>query len=346
MDIGTRARQRLTGKEAEPVKAKPIPRKEEAGIKVPDWVNEAKEYDYNGFLYETPSQSPFPVFTMCQPLYVDTKIANNKWMKELNGKAKEMDKEKFMGEWYNFYKLVASDSLVILIPPKKGLQDQVYVNCYAYLPHVKDRDTIVLSNFTAEGRAGEELVARELFIRLGYRVYSCPFKFEGFPELKYLKDNIYFGGYGFRTDPRAYDWMEKQFGMKVIRLKEKDEHLYHLDCTLFVVDEDNIILCSELFESAEVTACEKACKVHAVTKQACHENACNNVRVGDMILTSSSEEFMTTRNPNYKKEAEKNRELEQICCDLGIELMTIEMTEAGKSGAALSCMISPLNVRI
>ena len=32
--------------------------------------------------YRTPSDSPFPVFVMCQPCYVETDIANNIWMKD------------------------------------------------------------------------------------------------------------------------------------------------------------------------------------------------------------------------------------------------------------------------
>jgi N-dimethylarginine dimethylaminohydrolase len=322
------------------------PTKPELEAAVPDWIEEANKYEYDAdFLFETPSQLPFPVFALCPPLYVDTKISNNVWMKELNGEAKEIDKERFMGEWYNFYKLLSSDSMVLLIPSRKGLQDQVYVNSFVYLPHIDRRDTIILSNFTAEGRAGEEMVAGDFLKKWNYDIYKCPFRFEGYPELKYLKDNIYFGGYGFRTEIGALNWIEKSFDCEIIKIKETDPHLYHLDCTLFVLTEENVMCCVEAFDKATVKQIEKVCNIHPVSKDACHESVCNSVRVGDMILTSSSLMFMQKRDPKYKKEWKKNEEVEKICSDLGLEILYLEMSEAGKSGAALSCFCTPLNVR-
>jgi len=295
--------------------------------------------------YRTPSQSPFPVFVMCQPMFVDNKIANNAWMKALKGKDKEIDKERFMGEFFNFYKILSSDAMVYLLPPTRGLQDQVYVNCFAYLPHLKDRDEIVLSNFVGEGRAGEETVAGRFLQTMGYHCVKPIFKFEGEPELKYLRDNIYLGGYGIRTDIRALKWIEQEYDANIITLKEKDEHLYHLDCSLFVLDETNVICCTELFESSEIKAIEKVATIHSVTNKDCHENACNNVRVGDLIVTSSSLQFMQKRDPEYKSEWKKNERLQEICDKMGIEILFLEMSEAAKSGAALSCFVGHLNYR-
>lgn len=295
--------------------------------------------------YRTPTQAPFPTFVLCQPIYVDNKIANNVWIKGLKGKDKEIDHERFMGEWYNFYKILSSDALIYLLPPTKGLQDQTYVNCFALLPHLKDRDVIILSNFTGEGRAGEEVVAGRFLQSLGYNCIKSPFKFEGEPELKYLRDNIYFGGYGFRSDIRAHKWIESNFGAKVITLKETDEHLYHLDCSLFVLDENNIICCTEMYSKAEIKEIEKVATIHDVSKKDCHENSCNNVRVGEMVVTSSSLQFMQKRDPSYQDEWKKNERLQEICSDLGLELLFLEMSEAAKSGAALSCFVGHLNYR-
>jgi N-dimethylarginine dimethylaminohydrolase len=293
--------------------------------------------------YRTPSQSPFPVFALCQPMYVDTKVANNIWMKEMKGKDKQIDHERFMGEWYNFVKLLSSDSLVYLIPPKKGLQDQTYVNSFCYLPHIEDKDVIILSNFTAPGRAGEEDAAGSFLAALGYECVKSPYKFEGEPELKYLRDNIYFGGYGFRTQIETHRWLERVYDAKVISIEEKDEHLYHLDCTFFVLNEENVMCCVEGMSSATKKAIEKVATIHPVTMKACHENICNSVRVADLIITSSSLLFMQKRDPDYKDEWKKNDELEDICNELGLEVLFIEMSEAAKSGAALSCFVGTLH---
>ena len=290
-----------------------------------------------------PSDSPFNVFLLCQPLYVDEDIENNIWMKKLgNGPDSEIDKDKFMGEWYNLYNLLATDSLVYLIPPIPGLQDQTYVNCMAYLPHYKEEPTIILSNFTAEGRAGEEKAAEYLLSKLGYSCIQSPYKFEGDAELKYFKDDIYFGGCGVRTQKETYEWIMKQYGGNIVILESKDEYLYHLDCQLFVLNKDNILVC-DTFGKENIKKIEKYANVELVSRNDCMECVCNSIKVGDIILNASSFQFMNNRDKDYKKEWHKNERINEICQRLGLELMYIPMEEAGKSGAALSCFCGRLN---
>jgi N-dimethylarginine dimethylaminohydrolase len=294
---------------------------------------------------DTPSRSPFQVFVLCQPLFVDTKIENNVWMKKLNGDAGEIDKEAFMGEWFNLFKILSAESLIYLIPPKHGLQDQVYVNSFCYLPHLKKKDLCLLSNFTAAGRAGEEMVAGKFLNDLGYETIKSPFKFEGEAELKYLTGNIYFGGYGQRSDIQTYKWIERKYGAKVITVKETSPKLYHLDCSLFVLDPENVMACTSLFDKSTIKEMEKVANIHSVSEASCNECICNSVRVGELVMMASSLRFMSKGDPEYPKERKKNDAAEKICRDLGLELMYIEMKEASKSGAALSCMVNHLNFR-
>ena len=290
----------------------------------------------------TPSQSAFPVFVLCQPLFVDDGIKNNIWM---NGQEAEIDKAEFMGQWYNLYKELASTSLIYLLPPRKGLQDQTYVNCAMYLPHIVGEDTIILSNFTAPGRAGEELIAKTFFKELGYKVVNCPYKFEGEPELKYVRDNIYLGGYGQRTEANALIWIEKQFGARIIRIEEQDPHLYHLDCTAFRIDPQNVIVCTSLIDKATVKEIEKVANVHSVSEKDSHAGITNSVRVEDIILNASSLRYMKKNDDKYDEEMHKNRRLEEICNYMGIEIIYVDVGESSKSGAALSCFCMHLNYR-
>ena len=248
--------------------------------------------------YRTPSQSPFPVFVLAQPCFVSDDIENNIWMKSAKGKdAEPIDVEKFMGEWYQFYKLLSADSLVYLLPPKKGLQDLVYVNSFVYLPHITKQDIIILSNFTAEGRAGEDDVAGKFLGAMGYKCVKPPFKFEGFPELKWIRENIYFGGYGFRTDVRFHNWFEKTYDARVIRIKEKDEYCYHLDCNLFVLDDQNVIACDETIDKKTLKEIESVANVYPVEDDDVYEDACNVIRVGDLLIVASSIQNMKKSDP-------------------------------------------------
>ena len=124
---------------------------------MPVRLDSIKDPENKAWMPKTPSQYPQPVFVMCPPAFVDNKIKNNSTMKDMADAV--MDRPKFLAQWYNLYNVLAANSLTYLLPPKKGLQDQTYVNCFAYLPHVKGRNVIVLSNFTADGREGEEWVA-------------------------------------------------------------------------------------------------------------------------------------------------------------------------------------------
>jgi N-dimethylarginine dimethylaminohydrolase len=236
-----------------------------------------------------------------------------------------------------------ANSLTFLLPPIKGLQDQTYVNCFAYLPHIKNRNVIVLSNFTADGREGEEWVAAGLLRDLGYEVVKCPFRFEGEPELKYLRDNIYIGGYGFRTDRRAHSWLESTFGCKILPIKETDEVLYHLDCSVLPMDEYNVMMCSEIMEREQVRAVERVATVWPVSKNDAYAGICNSLKVEDAIYNSSNLQYLRRGDEEYDNQKNKNERLELICHELGKEISYFDLSECEASGAKLSCFVSHLN---
>jgi len=296
-----------------------------------------------GERWKTPSDAPWPVFLMCPPIFVDNSIANNVWIKKLKGEDKKIDYNKFQGEWFNLCHLIqAGDGQILLAPAKDGLQDQCYCNATAYLPHVKNEPTIILSNFTADGRAGEEDVAGRYLTEWGYKCVKSPHNFEGCAELKFLRDDLYFGGYGVRTDEKTYDWIEKNYGGHIIKINSQDDFLYHLDCLLFVLNKDEVMVCTEILKQSEIKSIEKVANIHPVTRDDAMECVCNSIKVGDMLLNSSDLEFLKKRDPDYKKEYKKNEHLEKICSKIGMEIMYTPMTEAGKSGAALSCFVSIL----
>lgn len=291
---------------------------------------------------KTPTQYPFPVFFMCPPVYVDTAVKNNPTMDEYA--SKPMDKEKFLAQWYNFYNVLAGNSMVYLITPWKGLQDSVYVNCGVYLPHITDRDIIILSNFTAEGRDTEEDVAGVLWRTLGYELFDCPFKFEGYPELKWMTGaKAYLGGYGFRTDPKAYQWLEREFGCKIIPIRETDEVLYHLDCSAMPIGKENVLLCTEIMDEGTVKQIEKVCNVIPVTKADSYAGICNSLQVGSEIFNASSLKYMKKTDKEYIPTRTKDENLEAICRRLGMEIIFMDLSESEKSGAKLSCMVMPAN---
>jgi N-dimethylarginine dimethylaminohydrolase len=290
---------------------------------------------------KTPSQYPQPVFVMCPPAFVDNAVLNNPTMKEMA--SAEINRPKFLAQWYNLYNVLAANSLTYLLPPIKGLQDQTYVNCFAFLPHIKNKNVIVLSNFTADGREGEEWVAANLLRELGYDIVKCPFRFEGEPELKHLRDNIYIGGYGFRSDIRAHRWLEEKFGCKILYIKETDEVLYHLDCSVLPMKEYDVMMCCEIMDRKQIAEVEKYATVHPISKADAYAGAANSLKVLDCIYNSSPLAYMRKTDKDYADQKHKNERLETICHQLGQEIVYFDLSECEASGAKLSCFVSHLN---
>lgn len=278
----------------------------------------------------------YPVYAMCPPEYISIAVANNIWMEQ---NTEPLDKQLFFTQWLNLYNAIADKAMVYLMPPKRGLQDQVYMNCAVYLPH----NDIVLANWTAEGRTGEEDEAEEFFDKLGFNVSNCPFRFEGEAELKRLRDGLYLGGYGFQTDIRALNWIEEEYGIKIIKIQEKDEKLYHLDCSVFVMDDYNIIAFIDDWDDETLSEVEGVCNIHKVSRSDAWLGICNSLLLDNCIYNSSSLIMMNPGEEFYQEEIDKNTRLEEIASSMNLGVKYFDLSELMKSGALLSCTIMKIN---
>ena len=293
---------------------------------------------------ETPSQLPIPAFVMNFPFTLDTAVPNNVWMQELEEEALKVNKGNAYRQFLDLYQFVAGNGLVCNLPAKGNYQDLVYVaNLGIYLPHIKDSNNIIMANFTSEPRQGEEEVGKPFFELMDYKVHMCPFKWEGEADLKYLYDNVYIGGYGIRSDIKAYEWMEKEFDMKIIKLEMVDEYLYHLDCSIFPLTMDKTLVCAELFNENELAELSQHTNIVNVEIDDALNGITNSVRLGNMILCASNISELTRADENYDAERHKIESLEKICFNEGLEPVFFNLSEYMKSGAMLSCMMMHLN---
>jgi N-dimethylarginine dimethylaminohydrolase len=139
--------------------------------------------------------------------------------------------------------------------------------------------------------------------------------------------------------------MEAEFGMKVVKLREGDEYLYHLDCSLFPISAEDLLVCTELFTREEVRKLERYCNIINVSADAAYSGICNSVRYHNSVLNSSHLHTLRAGTDEYTEEVKKNRELEDIAVRLGLEVNYFNLSEFHKSGALLSCMVMHLNRR-
>jgi len=277
-------------------------------------------------------------FLLNVPTTLSIDNPNNAWMDELEEKDKVLDRDLAYSQWLSLYNTIASEALVYLLPSLGEYQDQTYVaNIGLVLPHLKQR-VMVLSNFKSEPRQGEEKVAKPFLEMLGYKIVQPPNHFEGEAECKYLRDDIYIAGYGQRSDIESYGWMEQKLRMKIVKLRMVDEYLYHLDCSIFPLTEEQVMMGCDFFTEEEIAEIEKVAEIFEVSEDDCYGGITNSVRVGNQILCASDIVSKSKKDKYYQEEKDKVERLEKICGKVGMEPVLINLSEFTKSGALLSCL--------
>jgi N-dimethylarginine dimethylaminohydrolase len=270
-------------------------------------------------------------FAMCQPKFISTEIANNKWMEDLADVDRKIDNDKAMRQFFGLYSLLTQESFVHLIPPKEGLQDQVYCSNAACVLAHQDK-TAILANFEANGRTGEEYQAKGLLSSLGYDCVKPPYSFEGEADLKWIRDNIYIGGYGQRTSLKALEWIEQNYDAKIIKLEKIDPYLYHLDCSVFPLDINNVLVCTEIVSRKTLQEIQNAAHIISVSYQQALESITNSIRLGSVVHNIGSPTDGTT----------SSQKLIDICRNYNLSPSFVDLSEFVKSGAGLSCLIMHL----
>ena len=293
---------------------------------------------------ETPSQLPIQSYLMNFPFTFSTSDPNNVWMKEMSKDELSINKPKAYKQFMDLYNFMAGQSLVNILPSEGNFQDLIYVaNLGLQLPHIKNDNLILLSNYTSPPRQGEEFVGEKFFKQVGYNTHISPYKWEGEADIKYLKDNVYIGGYGIRSDIQTYHWMEENFDMEIIKVKMVDEYMYHLDCSIFPLNTRSTMVCTELYDKTELAQISRYTDIIDINADDSMYGMANSVRLGNMVLCASNISEMKKGDEFYEGEKHKIASLEKICSNEGMEPIIFNLSEYMKSGAMLSCMVMHLN---
>ena len=276
---------------------------------------------------DNPSNVNVPCFLMNYPFSVSNKVINNAWMSSSQG---DYDKQRAGDQWLKLYHYLAERGLVYILPGHNDLQDLPFVaNLGCYLPHIKDKDVILLSKFTSKPRRGEEMFGRKFFRSFDYRAVSLPYCWEGEADLKWVRDNVYVGGIGSRSTVAAFAWMEDQFDMLVTTIELTDPKLYHLDCVYFPLDSEKALVNVAAIKPADLRKLEALTEIVEVPAEYVYEGWTNVVRVGNTILYAPGE----MRWLKFERLLEKHSLLFKM----------FDLSEFNKSGADLSCLVCHLN---
>jgi N-dimethylarginine dimethylaminohydrolase len=295
---------------------------------------------------QNPSKIMYPSVLMCPPFTLEAGYPNNPWMKKIPPEKRKIDHKKAFKQFMDLYQIVSSLAMVYLLPSNVAnhLQDNTYVaNLGIIPPHLRE-NTIILMNTSSPPRKGEDIVGEKFFKMMGYRTIKAPEYFEGEAELKYLRDNIYFGGYGIRTTPQTLQWFSRKFGMRIIPMYQQDPHYYHLDLSLFPLTTEKVITCPEVFSSETIKNVEKFAEIIPIDKELLNYDTACLVRLQRSILCSSELFNLKKTDEHYSAEKRKVQTLTKICANNALEPIFVPLGEMEKSGAGCACMVLHLNM--
>lgn len=276
------------------------------------------------------TEKPEAQLVMCPPQYLSTRIKNNVWM---NGEP--VDVKRAMKQYRRIRNVLNALGVKVLeIPSVKGLQDQTYVANIG----IAIEPYIILANYKAPGREGEVAPAKKFFEGLGYETIQPPYDFEGEADLKKILPGVYFGGYGKFTDPKALDWIQERTGAHIVRLKETSDQLYHLDCSLFVVDSSNVLVTKAGLDKKARAALELYANVIETPADIATTGITNGVKIPHKRIYLSG--TFQPETPGYRKAMEW---LLETFDKFGYTVVLLDTDEADKSGADLSCMVMHLD---
>lgn len=142
-----------------------------------------------------------------------------------------------------------------VLPGVQGLPDLVFCanQTLPYLDAENGTNGVVLSTMYATQRKPEVDHVAHFFRHVGYTTTSLPGGglFEGMGDaLWHPAGRLLFGGYGFRTDLRTYEYLSKVLQTPIIPLHLNDPDFYHLDTCLSVLDEESALYVPQAFDAA------------------------------------------------------------------------------------------------
>lgn len=189
---------------------------------------------------------------MCKPKYFEVNYSGNEFMK---GNIDNVDFEKALIQWSELKDIYSDLGFEIeLIEPQPGLVDMVFTANQS-LPYLDESGNkcVILSKMKNEQRMNEVHYFKRFYEGKEYGIKELPenikyFESMGDCVIDYER-NILFGGFGFRTDEKTYEVIDKITNFKVVKLKLINSILYHLDTCFSVLNSDTAVMDLSAFDT-------------------------------------------------------------------------------------------------
>lgn len=216
------------------------------------------------------------------PTHFDVQYVINPHMSENVG---TVNKEAAFQQWKALRAVyTALDVQPVIVNGQQGLPDMVFCANQTLPFYDQETDTrgVVLSHMHAEERQGEVPYFASFFERQGYAVEELPEEleadFEGMGDAIWHPGHLLlWGGYGFRTNPEAYEALSELLDVPTIALHLTDPDYYHLDTCFCPLDSDHALIAPEAFDDSARALIEDlfATVIEAPDDEARDQFACN-----------------------------------------------------------------------
>ncbi len=222
---------------------------------------------------------PLKTIAVCRPTFYSINYQINPWMSISNQVAKNTCVE----QWSNLTdRLEEFGAEVIQIKPRQELPDMVFTANAGLV--LKDRNTVVLSNFKHPERAPEQWWFREFFVERGTQVLIPISDFEGAGDALFMGDQL-IGAYGFRSDIEAYIEINPLLNKETKVVKLVDARFYHLDTCFCPLSDQHYMIYPKAFDAEGLAAIRSLGWTEIeVPDEDAKSFACNAVQVGKHVL--------------------------------------------------------------
>lgn len=216
------------------------------------------------------------------PTHFDVEYVINPHMSENVG---SVNKEVAFQQWKALRAAyTALDVSPVVVNGQRGLPDMVFCanQTLPFSLSEQDRRGVVLSRMHADERKDEVPYFADFFEQQGYEVLTLPdtldTDFEGMGDaIWHPGRTLLWGGYGFRTNPEAYEALSDLLEIPVIILELTDPDYYHLDTCFCPLDSEHVIIAPAAFDEKGLALIERGFDtvIEAPDEEARHQFACN-----------------------------------------------------------------------
>jgi N-dimethylarginine dimethylaminohydrolase len=276
-------------------------------------------------------------FLMCRPEHFGVTYAINPWMDPLSWAREDQSLAiASRREWAALYRALRDRGAVIeLVPPAAGLPDLVFT---ANAAVVLDRKAL-LARFRYPERQRESAHFEAAF--LGLQAHGLVDTVRKLPDNLVLEGagdcvwdetrNVFWVGYGPRSDAAAAGAVKDAFGVDVVALELADPRFYHLDTGFCPLTRGEVLIVPGAFTPTGKAAIRERIpaqqQIEVGAEDAC-ALAANAVCLGDTIVMSRCGEGL-------------RREL----ADRGYGVVTTALAAFLRSGGAAFCLTLRLDRR-